>query len=388
MKLNSIDYIEFKDTDNEWAFDGLTLGQINLLVGRNATGKSRVINIIATLANMFSGKRKEVPVNGHFDVYFNNDNNRYHYFLEYENFIVVREDLHVDDTSLLHRGAGGIGKIFAVEENKPIRFQVSGKEVAAVAKLDNIQHPFLQPLHDWGAAVRHFEFGKSLGHSHLAMAVKRDVDDTDESNTVNVVAIFNKGSKNFKDTYTNAVKSDMERLGYPLDEISIQRPKHLVIVSGPAEMQDLYGLSLKERDLKCTTDQPFISQGMFRALSIIVQLNYSILAGTAATILIDDIGEGLDYERSCLLIELLREKAGGSSIQLIMSTNDRFVMNSVPLDEWCVLRRRGSRVQVFNYSNSAPAFERFKRTGLANFDFLTSDYVEKVHGDGANGGLR
>jgi hypothetical protein len=62
-----------------------------------------------------------------------------------------------------------------------------------------------------------------------------------------------------------------------------------------------------------------------------------------------------------------------------MSTNDRFVMNSVPLDEWCVVQRHGCKVQVHNYKNSTTIFDRFKKTGLANFDFLATDFIEKVH---------
>jgi ABC-type lipoprotein export system ATPase subunit len=49
-------------------------------------------------------------------------------------------------------------------------------------------------------------------------------------------------------------------------------------------------------------------------------------------VLIDDIGEGLDYERSSNLIKLLLKKMKKESIQLIMSTNDRFVMNNIPYD--------------------------------------------------------
>jgi hypothetical protein len=52
---------------------------------------------------------------------------------------------------------------------------------------------------------------------------------------------------------------------------------------------------------------------------------------TPATILIDDIGEGLDFDRSSRLIKLLIEIAEkNENIRLIMSTNDRFVMNAVP----------------------------------------------------------
>ena len=71
--------------------------------------------------------------------------------------------------------------------------------------------------------------------------------------------------------------------------------------------------------------------GMFRALSIIVQVNYSVLADTPSCILIDDIGEGLDFERSCDLIDVLISKAKNSSVQLLMATNDRFVNESSTL---------------------------------------------------------
>ncbi len=60
-----------------------------------------------------------------------------------------------------------------------------------------------------------------------------------------------------------------------------------------------------------------------------------------------------------------------------MSTNDRFVMNHVPLTEWSVLRRSGNRVVVHNHENSPEAFERFEFTGLSNFDFFATDFLDK-----------
>ena len=107
-------------------------------------------------------------------------------------------------------------------------------------------------------------------------------------------------------------------------------------------------------------------------------MNYSILAKTSNCLLIDDIGEGLDFERSSIHISLLRQKASNSDVQLIMATNDRFVMNSVPLESWSVLRRDGNHVRVNNYQNSAKLFDRFKKTGLANFDLLTTDFLERA----------
>ena len=39
----------------EWALDGLTLFDRNLIVGKNASGKSRTIGVISSLARHFGG---------------------------------------------------------------------------------------------------------------------------------------------------------------------------------------------------------------------------------------------------------------------------------------------------------------------------------------------
>jgi hypothetical protein len=101
------------------------------------------------------------------------------------------------------------------------------------------------------------------------------------------------------------------------------------------------------------------------------------MAKKATCVLIDDIGEGLDFDRSCSLIDVLRRKAQESAVQLIMATNDRFVMNKVPLEEWSVFVREGNRVRVRNYENSKAVFDEFKFTGLSNFDFLATDFVNE-----------
>lgn len=117
-----------------------------------------------------------------------------------------------------------------------------------------------------------------------------------------------------------------------------------------------------------------MSQGMFRALSVLIQINYGLLANLSVCVLIDDIGEGLDFERSSSLVKVLIEKARKSSIQLIMTTNDRFIMNGVPLEYWILLERRGSKCINYNVRNSKKMFDSFESTGLNNFDLFSSGY--------------
>ena len=161
----------------------------------------------------------------------------------------------------------------------------------------------------------------------------------------------------------------MKKVGYHLTDIK-PSPLKNIHVNG-------YGLAVKEDGLNDYTDQQEMSQGMFRALSIIIQIEYSLVANLPSCILIDDIGEGLDYERSQSLINLIMEKAETKGLQVIMTTNDRFVMNNIPLQYWHVINRSGHLSIFYNMNNSKQAFEDFSYTGLNNFDFFANKFYLK-----------
>ena len=60
-----------------------------------------------------------------------------------------------------------------------------------------------------------------------------------------------------------------------------------------------------------------------------------------------------------------------------MSTNDRFVMNNVPLEYWSVIDRVEGECKIYNYKNSPKLFDEFALTGMNNFDFFSSYYYLK-----------
>jgi energy-coupling factor transporter ATP-binding protein EcfA2 len=374
MRLSNVKYTEFEGTPQEWRLEGLSLAQANLIVGKNASGKSRALNIIRRLARNLAGI--DPPrLSGNYDVEFIRDGEKISYQLKYEEEQVVMERFSVSGRVMLDRGSGGEGLIWAeeIDDGKEIRFQTPTSELAAVARRDSIQHSFLEPLYAWGSSLRHYYFGTALGKDRLAVLVEKGGEKVDEWDPNAVVPLYRQAEKEFKEEFSQALVRDMQQLNYDVEEVGIKTPVSIRIVSGlPGE---LVGLYVKEKDLPGITDQHSMSQGMFRALSILAQVNYSQMAGTSTCILIDDIGEGLDFDRSCRLIDLLREKAKTSNTQIVLSTNDRFVMNRVPLEEWSVLRRHGNHVRVLNYSNSRDLFEEFKFTGLSNFSFLEMDFA-------------
>ncbi|MGC8643028.1 MAG: hypothetical protein ACP5XB_24480 [Isosphaeraceae bacterium] len=207
----------------------------------------------------------------------------------------------------------------------------------------------------------------------MGFLVEKEGGKPDDKDPNAVVALYQRAEKEFKDEFKQAIIREMDELDYQIEDVGLKSPVSTRALSGAPWV----GLYVKEKGLSGITDQHSMSQGMFRALSILVQVNYSRMAKTATCVLIDDIGEGLDFDRSCRLIDLLRKKASESNIQLILATNDRFVMNRVPLEEWSVLQRQGNHVRVRNYQNSRDVFEEFKFTELSNFDFFATDFLEE-----------
>src|SRR5437764_6144 len=113
MLLKSITYSQFDGQPNAWRIEGLDLGETNLLVGKNAVGKSQALSIIVALARMLGGELKPSFESGNYHVTFDHDDIVIIYTFSYLNSIVTSETLQIGDTTFLERGQGGIGKIYA-----------------------------------------------------------------------------------------------------------------------------------------------------------------------------------------------------------------------------------------------------------------------------------
>ncbi len=374
MFLKEIEYSEYAGTAQGWYLECTTLGQRNLVVGRNSTGKTRTLNIIAGLARNLTSNTP-LPLSAHFRVKWIHAGLVYFYELLIEEQQVLSEKLEIDGKPCLERSSGGFGRIWAekIGEGQYIEFQTPPSEIAVFKRRDSIQHGFIEPLHDWASQVRHYRFGSLFGKEHLTIFVPNGpaVDERDENQ---VSGLFRQGIKQFGRPYVEAVIADMLRVGYDLEMIELGTPVSVRFEGVPGE---LLSIRVKEKGLTCMTDQFGMSQGMYRVLSLFVHINYMLKKGASTCVVVDDMGEGLDFERSCQVINVLREKSEKSGLQLIMSSNDRFVMNEVPLEEWIVLQRTGSRVRARNYENSAEQFDEFRFTGLSNFSFFEMDYLNE-----------
>lgn len=374
MKLEALIYTRYKDSQKEWGIEGkgstesihefLTLDNVNLIVGKNATGKSKTLNVIREIADLFAGDMKISDLEhdtASYEIVFSNESLEYKYFLEFKDKVIEQEKLSVDGQVKLDRADK---KLFYEQENKFISFKTD-ENILCASRRDSEQQPFFDSLIDWGKSLTHYRFGSPLGRNMLLRDINliKDADVISLKDTNRVIEIFHKGKCQFGSYFIKLIKEDMKSIGYPISKIEIKQT-----------FLSAFGLSVQEQDLDEITDQIEMSQGMFRALSLLIQLNYSFLSKCPSCILIDDIGEGLDFDRSKSLINLIIQKVTKSEAQVIMTTNDRFVMNNIPIERWSVIQRKSKRSIFYNYKNSRGIFEDFKFTGLNNFDFLSTNF--------------
>jgi hypothetical protein len=366
MILRKIDYHEFDGKPNYWALKDLTLGKINLFTAKNATGKTRTLKVVEDLSYLIQDKGFRNQAN--YSIEFIDGSDIYFYILEITGKI-INEQLIINNTVMITRDATGKGKIFAVQENKSIEFQVPMNKLI-ISRQDMIQYPYLEKIHRWAENVRCYFFGSSMNQEY-GKALE-DKNANPNGNSDNSVEVFIAGKLEFNDKFKKNVLSLMNNIGYNLIDVDVERWLYL---SNYVRSED-YTLFAHEKDRDTFVVQKDMSQGMFRALSLVIHLSYHVMMKTPTTILIDDIGEGLDFDRSSKLIKLLIEIAEkNDNIQLVMSTNDRQVMNKVPFKYWQLIDREGGECAVYNYYNSQRIFDEFKYTGLNNFDFLATDFI-------------
>jgi hypothetical protein len=219
-----------------------------------------------------------------------------------------------------------------------------------------------------------------MAHIRFTMELLKNQTDFKDSNVV--VGIFVIGKQEIGEPFIQAILSDMREIGYKLSEIGTKVPSLInpdISVDSPDNLPQF--LYIQEEDLTSVTEQSEISQGMFRALSLFIQINYSLLASKPSCIVIDDIGEGLDYQRSSSIIKILIDKAERGLVQLIMTTNDEFIMNGVPIEYWSLIERTPGSAKLHNIYNSSEKIEEFKFIGLNNFDLFTSEFLLQKEGD-------
>lgn len=352
MKIKSLSYI-----DPNWELNNLQLGTVNLIVGKNSTGKTKTLQTINLLVKMITQKR-DLNWGGQWEIVFENykgEEINYQFSTCYQKKGVSFEKMLLNGVLMLSRDRDYETKIRNVVSNRFESIYPPDEKLIIHTNRDVKKYPYLEDLANWAEQSYGFKFGNISPYSLL---------NRQEYDLLTAVEDIPTLFKSLKRDDKDVIISNFNGIGYDISDITVQdRGQYITI-------------NVKENGLTKALPHFKLSQGMFRALAVIVYVQYLISRKSPATIIIDDLCEGLDYDRATKLGKLIFEKCLSNDIQLIATSNDNFLMEVVDLKYWNVLTRTGKKVSGLNVQSNPEVFDDFKFTGLSNFDFFSSDYIK------------
>lgn len=363
MILQRLEYIQHKGEPEQWEVRDLVFDpRINLIVGQNATGKTRVMNVLKNLAAQIAGKIPRLS-SGEWTLTFETRTKEsFQMHCEVVDGEVLQEVIELGQEEVLSRQRE-MGRITSRDPLETKEYEPPREKLTVHVRRDKKEYPYLEELFHWADSYHGFMFGSRRPSEFLVGA---GVESAPLKSLESVPHLLRAALRDGVQPET--IVSDMRKVGYRLKDVAVKELKPI----------DVLSVALREEDLHCEVTQNEISAGMFRALSAVVIVNLLLQQNKPCTLAIDDIGEGLDFERSMNLMKLLLKKTKMSDIQLMLTSNDRHLLNAVDVQSWNILEREGGKVQAFNYANSKEAFDDFAMTGLSNFDFLSGQMYKET----------
>lgn len=356
MKLVGLSY-----ADPFWKLEDLHLGSVNLIVGKNATGKTRTLQTIDLLVKMLTQKRN-LNWGSRWNATFENDMGNvmvYSFGTSYNpdnEGVVTGEKLEINGKTVLFRNPNEeLSYIYNDITNGLDYVSPPIDKLILHTNRDTLKYPYLETIADWAETSFGFKFG------NISPYAKFNQQEYDLLTAVeDIPFLFQKLSVKER----QSLIKDFAKIGYNIEDVSVQDRETPI-------------LFFKEKGIPKPIPHFKLSQGMLRSLALVIYMHYLIGRKKAATVVIDDLCEGLDYNRATKLGQLVFDLAETNHIQLVATSNDNFLMDTIDLKYWVLLKREGSTVSSIDHENHPDLFESFRYTGLSNFDFFASDFTIK-----------
>lgn len=344
----------------DWTISNLEFEALNLIVAKNATGKSRTLMAIDLLINIIT-QRRGIVADYNVKLEFvnpNNDSISFEFMTSTTDTTVVNHEvIKLNGELILNRDTttGSVSLKNSITQQHDIVNPPNNK-LSLHTNRDVLKYPYLEDIVNWAEQSYIFRFAGVSPAPKLNTLDYAPLDILE-----NIPFMF----KSLSVESQASVRALINQMGYNIESIALQ------------ERGTELRLVLKEVGLDNEIVHYNLSQGMYRTLAMIIFINYLVSKRQPALVIIDDLCEGLDYQRATTLGQLIFDTCASSLVQLIATSNDSFLMDIIDLKYWTILQREGHTVSALNHKNSADLFRKFKLTGLSNFDLFSSDFIQQ-----------
>ncbi len=352
MRLKSL---TFEDKRTGWTLEDLRLDPFNLLVGASGVGKTRILRAIQAISRISQGiKHPRMDRGVRFDAHFEQDGQDYQWQFdslsappdEDGNTTQAAESVDSILSERLYTSTEGR----ALVERDSDRFLFNGKELPILSRAASALLLFDEPTI---VRVRH-AFTNSILDTLTSEAPSPRLRARDVRAWIATVFPTLESLQDTPATHT-LIKAFalQERFPGKFDEfkqhfIDIFPTVEDVVVGLSQTVDTKSGIShdtllfrIKERHVSSWIDAADISSGMNRTMHHIVDL---MLASKGTLVLIDEFENSLGVNCMGPLTDLIRSRA--HELQFIITSHHPYIINNIPKENWKIVRRKGSTVQV------------------------------------------
>ncbi len=349
MILKQVSYTYDKDSELH-VFEDINLQESNLIVGPNATGKSRLLKVINSFPNMLL-KNSNIYWGDYELKFFDKELNQTIIYKLRKKKNYLSEQIVVNGDTILNR-ENQDAQLWDELNKEDVVLSPPMDELVPHIRRDVNAFPHLEKILKWARGVYYFNFGAVQSSNFFDIGL----------NEKSVKNSLSDWLDEIKEDELNDLMDDLNAIDFPVDSISYDKARKLLLIT--------------ESGITTTYDHTRLSSGIFRIVALLLAIKFMSNQKDYACLLVDDFCEGLDYNRSSKLGKVIFDRMRNRNVQLIVTSNDAFLMNIVPIKYWNILRRDQNKTISFNIVNSGEKFERFQSLGLNNFDLFTSDFLE------------
>lgn len=344
MKLLSLEF-----SDYSWVLNKVSFSNLNLIAGKNAVGKSKTLNAIILFVKFLNGEvNSTIPAHRSKVEFLTDDGTVLSYVYAYKDNVIEDETLYKGEDKIISRDKehAFIGE---TEVYPP------ANKLCVQSQRDTKNYPEFEAIMQWAEKLKGFSFSELSSSKHYL-----------------IPSMFNE-QINFSDMYEK-IDALEEKKDFVIKKMSEMDYELESIV--PFKISDTFSIVvIKEKGVNSPLFSSLMSNGMLRVFYIFSYIAFLSTEQGARTLLIDDLGEGLDFSRSKKLSKILFDYCEDHDIQLIVTSNDNFLMNAVSLDHWVILQREGEQTSALSKDTHPEMFLKFKKMGLNNFDMLSTDFI-------------
>lgn len=361
MKLINLSY-----KDEEWELQDIEFEDVSLIVGINSTGKSKTLSRIDLLGRILIQKAN-LPAHVDLCIGIKDDKGSIITYTlhttanEKRESEVIYENLKIDGVVVLSRSSNEVASIYNDLDKKHEEIYPPASKLVIHTNRDVLKYPYFEQIITWAESSYGFKFGNISPDKPFGQQKYNLLTAVDE------IPELYKSLEEQNEPLR--IMPHLNSIGFDIENIILFQPDKT--------KQSPIFLFVEEANIDHVILFNALSQGLFRCMSLLIFLEYLIAKKKPATIIIDDLCEGLDYHRATKLGELVFRLCLENDIQLIATSNDAFLMETIELKYWNVLQRKSSIVTALNHKKNEKIFQDFKFTGLSNFDFFSSDYLNQ-----------